>query len=684
MTRVFSGLADVSAPDPAPQSPLASWYTPGLSDGLGDRLLLFDNTTASPLELLRFKPEFSNAPGFEAALRERVEELAEFDHPALAKVRAVKWLSEGDGLTLVSNQVVGRRLSEILGQVQGTGLAVELIRQLSPALAALHERGIAHGILTPERIVITPDGRAMLCEHVLASAIDVLKLPTGWMRTHLGLAVPSGNGRIDLDGRSDIVQLGFIALSLAIGQRLDAAAYPEKVGLLIGDGAAAGAWPPGLRRWLERSLHLVWPPFASALEATAALDELPEHREPAHSTTPPAAHVEPLRLHEHRHEPGSNVIAIRANSHRSARAETPKPPAITPPVVPVETPPTPFFPDEAELPPAPPAPIKPIVTVERQPERVAATQPDAALKGRATDDARKAEPADVKIRATRQVETPVEVNIAFPDEARARGPKPHSRPAAVTAFSPEMLRAAFGEESVQAPPAVRRSILTARWFVAAVLAVAVLEAVIIAGLLFSRATPAATDVAATQSAPTAPAPNAGTTSDPVATGRRGNTPNRSSTTTAAAADTNAAARPEPAVERTGTLRFSSPIALEIYTNGTRIGTTASPILLPAGRHTLELVSEPLGYRATQNVTVAAGRTVSRAITLPHGRLNINALPWATVSVDGKPVGDTPLANLPVTIGPHEVTFRHPMLGEKRETTLVKAEGVTRVSVNMQR
>ena len=52
---------------------VASWYTPGLSDGLGDRLLMFDNSTASSLELLRFKKEFSDVPGFETELRRRVD-----------------------------------------------------------------------------------------------------------------------------------------------------------------------------------------------------------------------------------------------------------------------------------------------------------------------------------------------------------------------------------------------------------------------------------------------------------------------------------------------------------------------------------------------------------------------------------------------------------------------------------
>jgi hypothetical protein len=555
-----------------------------------------------------------------------------------------------------------------------------LIRQLCPVLAALHERGIAHGVLTPERIVITPDGRVVLVEHVLASAIDALKLPTSWMRTELGLAVPSGNGRIDLDGRSDIVQLGFIALSLAVGQRLEAAAYPERIGRLIGDRASNGGMPPTLRRWLERSLHLVWPPFSSALEASAALDELPEHREPAGAAAPPESPVERPRLQEHRDEPGSNVIAIRSHSQRTARAEPPKPAPIAPPVVTVTPPAAPYFPDETELPPSPPAPVKPLVTVERQPERAAERPPQ-----KPADDGRRSDPVDVKIRAPEPVEPPVDVRILFADETRIPPSTPETKASVVAPFSPELLREAFGDEPV-VPASGHRGILTSKGFVAAVLTVALLEAVIIAGLLFSRSTsPSATDAAAVQPAPSQTASNTETApsaSVQPASGQRSGTPNRPAPTAAASA-ANAAGRQTPAAERTGTVRFSSPVALDVFANGTRIGTTDGPLSLAAGRHALELVNQTLGYRGTQNITVAAGGTVSRAITLPQGRLNINADPWATVSVDGRAVGETPLANLPLQIGSHEVTFRHPVFGEKRETTIVKADGVTRVSVNMQ-
>src|SRR4051794_9195766 len=119
---------------PSPK-PLASWYTQGVSDGLGDRLLMFDNSGASSLELLRFRQQLAEMPGFEAALRDQVRRLDGFRHPAFARVRSVQRLEPDGDLALVSNGTPGKRLSELLPHNRGADFAAELIRQLGPALA---------------------------------------------------------------------------------------------------------------------------------------------------------------------------------------------------------------------------------------------------------------------------------------------------------------------------------------------------------------------------------------------------------------------------------------------------------------------------------------------------------------------------------------------------------------------
>jgi hypothetical protein len=105
--------SDHSRSTSQPSPSLASWYTQGRSDGLGDRLLMTDNTGAESLELLRFHPSFAGAFGFERALREQVERLDRFHHAAFPRVRAVEYLDDGDALALVATHVSGTRLSEM-------------------------------------------------------------------------------------------------------------------------------------------------------------------------------------------------------------------------------------------------------------------------------------------------------------------------------------------------------------------------------------------------------------------------------------------------------------------------------------------------------------------------------------------------------------------------------------------
>ena len=88
-------------------------------------------------------------------------------------------------------------------------------------------------------------------------------------------------------------------------------------------------------------------------------------------------------------------------------------------------------------------------------------------------------------------------------------------------------------------------------------------------------------------------------------------------------------------------------------------------MVPAGTHQLEIVNEAIGYRNTRTVQVAAGKVSAINIEFPKGTIALNAVPWADVWIDGEKVGETPIGNLPVTIGAHEIIFRHPDFGEQR-------------------
>jgi hypothetical protein len=65
--------------------------------------------------------------------------------------------------------------------------------------------------------------------------------------------------------------------------------------------------------------------------------------------------------------------------------------------------------------------------------------------------------------------------------------------------------------------------------------------------------------------------------------------------------------------------------------------------------------------------------VSLDVPMPSGKLSISALPWAEVSVDGRSIGQTPIGNLSVSVGTHEVVWRHPEHGERRQMVFVGSE-----------
>jgi hypothetical protein len=658
MTR-FSSSAAHRADKADDSQRLASWYTPGLSDGIGDRLLMFDNSTASSLELLRFRPEFGRAPGFEEALRERVEALAAFVHPRIAKVRAVELLGDDDGLALISNHVTGRRLSEILQNAHGPQFAIELVRQLLPVLAALEEQGggIAHGLVTPERVIVTPEGELVLTEHVLAPALERLRLPASRLRSDLGLVLPPGATSVRLDDpRVDIVQLGYLALSLLAGQRLRPLDSPREIfGLIDRQSISSGGQAPShLQDWLVRALQVDRSAFASAGDAHRALRDWPDRELDA---PPPAPETRAL---------DAPAPAI----HVVSSAE-----------------PADFLPEMPEV----------LMASSSPARRPIAPEPEPAA------------PQSIRLAA--------DVRPAFGgpvDDATLPAPGQPPRPDRPNPASTQALR----------------------WVAAALALLAMAEAVIIAGLLASR-TPAgpgnSTDaasqtlqlagvspgLAAPGPTPAAPAPTARTepaavgrlevTTDPpgarVSIGDRalGVTPlsatltpgqhtvviasangtTRRTVTVTAGGTATLMASLAPAGATGGWLTIESPVDLQVYEDTTLLGTSrAERLMLPAGRHQLRLVAAALNFETPVTVDVQAGRTVTTRVAVPNGTISLNALPWANVWVDGQAHGTTPIANMAIPIGSHEVIWRHPQLGERRQTIVVTAKSPVRLVVDM--
>jgi hypothetical protein len=139
----------------------------------------------------------------------------------------------------------------------------------------------------------------------------------------------------------------------------------------------------------------------------------------------------------------------------------------------------------------------------------------------------------------------------------------------------------------------------------------------------------------------------------------------------------------PTGAESGWLAPKAGTPLHILERGRLIGTTESDrLLLPVGSHNLEFVADALGFRARRTVTISAGQTTTVSVSLPQAAVNLNAVPWADVSIDGKEIGQTPIANLMLPIGSHQVVFRHPQFGEKQTSVIVSLQEAARVAVDM--
>jgi hypothetical protein len=132
----------------------------------------------------------------------------------------------------------------------------------------------------------------------------------------------------------------------------------------------------------------------------------------------------------------------------------------------------------------------------------------------------------------------------------------------------------------------------------------------------------------------------------------------------------------------GWVGIFAPIVLDVATRGQSIGTTEEArLMLPPGRHELTLSNKELGYSTVQTVEIEPGEV--RSLTLdPRGSVNVNAIPWAEVWIDGRKVGDTPIANLQLPLGIRDIVFKHPQFGERRTTVTVKANPPAAITVDM--
>jgi hypothetical protein len=212
----------------------SSQSSSGYEDGLGRRVLAFDRETGDMLERLVLRPELSV---FEAALRERLTIVSGLEDERFTRPRDVE-RGPDDRLTVVSESIAGRRLSDLLdaaaehGIIAGLDAGLGVLLELLPALARLHDAGLAHGALAPGRIMVTSAGQLVLLDSIYAEALERLKLSRQRLWSEFRLAFASSAGGARFDKAADLGHAAMVGAALSVGRPLRDDDYPDGIPVL--------------------------------------------------------------------------------------------------------------------------------------------------------------------------------------------------------------------------------------------------------------------------------------------------------------------------------------------------------------------------------------------------------------------------------------------------------------------
>lgn len=687
------------------------------TDGLGERRRVADVSRSDTVELLCLRDELTAIPSFEFALRERASRLAGFKHASFGRVRSVDRLNDTAAtLAVVSDAVKGVRLSNLLAATERRPLTLDinaslhLIRQLVAGIAALHEhaRDVTHGALGPERIIVTPSAHVVIVEYVLGAALEQLHFSHGRYWKELRIALPPSPGLPRFDHRADVSQIGAVALAMILGRPLHEDEYPARVGDVLASASAITSTgdleplPNGLRAWIGRALQLdARRSFASALEARDELDRVLKEGEEVEEEVPAVGEVRVPAPSKAEAAPAPKVEPAPMTIVSTATADIPGSWGIE-------------APSQKSQPAQPRTAPQPIA---RQTRGIFEDIGDGDDIEESAPSASRPAAAGLALLAalgTRSRAAAVAAVLLIVSTGGAYGAR---------RWMSRGSQGGTGSLSMSSNPPGAQMLVDGRMYGVTPLTVTLKagsHVVELRGGGEPRAVPV-TIVAGTQISQYMELPQNVTAfgelqirSEPVGAQvtvdgiPRGKTPvlveslaagdhavvlegSGSTIKQSVAVEAGQVASlvvplttPETA-PLSGWISVAAPVEVELFENKKLIGTSQSDrIMVAAGKHEIEVVNEPLGYRAVKSVQITPGKLSPLKLEWPKGIIAINALPWAEVWIDGEKVGETPIGNLSLPIGPHEIVFKHPDLGEQKYAATVSLKEPARVSVDLRK
>jgi hypothetical protein len=664
------------------------------------------------VEVLVLRREHVAVAGFEAAVRERVEKASQFGHPAFVRVRGLARLAKTDSsLALVSERTDGIRLSQLLDPAMKRALdmsgALMLIAQLIEAIAALHEAlPGCHGAIAPERLILTPDARLMVADHVFGAALPRLSLNAEQLWDRLQIAVPDAPAPV-FDQQTDLYQVGSVALALLLARPLGAG-YPHRVTGQDPDNPlslskALEQLPQHVGGWISRTLgrrgHQAFGSSSAARDGfaniLAKVDRVAGRNAvlafhsgapiavssavrpvPVPAVTPvavvqpePVAKPAPVVKAEPVADSAAPVAGLHVTPVAPAAAETADHDA--------EAPSMSFGAVSASA--VPGVVGRFFVPMTRWSIGIAAAILMMLTTGGAFAAKRYFSPPKAPVaRGTLAVATtPRGANVVIDGEQRGRAPLTIELNA-----GEHVLQVGLDGASRTVPFSVSPGAQVSQ-------VIDLPKAVAPTGQLQVRTEPSGAKVSVDgQKKGASPVTVEGLmpgTHTVTVEGQLGAVTQQVTIESGATASLVVPLSAPQGAPVSGWISVAAPIDVQIFEKGQLIGSNRlDKIMASVGRHDLEIVNEALGLRLNRTITVTPGQVSSMRIDPPRGTLSLNAVPWAEVFIDGNRAGETPIGNVQLPIGPHEVVFRHPELGEQRFTAMVTAATPARLSADFRR
>ncbi|ROO90321.1 serine/threonine-protein kinase [Actinocorallia herbida] len=145
------------------------WAVPGFAlarelgaDASGRQVLATDELTGTKVAIRYLPPALPR----DEAFAHRMETLSQLEDDNLVQVYQL--VTDGDEAAVVSEYFEGVALRRLLTDPLDAESAVVILSDILLGLAAAHGKGVHHGDVTPDRVLIAPDGRAKLSDLGIA------------------------------------------------------------------------------------------------------------------------------------------------------------------------------------------------------------------------------------------------------------------------------------------------------------------------------------------------------------------------------------------------------------------------------------------------------------------------------------------------------------------------------------